>query len=189
MSKLVNDDAVIKTREEEAKRIMNNHIMGALAAGLIPFPVVDVAALVGLQMNMLYRFSKVYHVEFSSQLAKTSVGSLVGGIVAESVGRGSVASLIKTIPVVGTVAGIMTMPVVSAASTYAVGKVFIQHFESGGTFLDFDPEGVRDYFYEQYEQGKKVVGDIKDTVKETVTGKETSVEPEKKASPKRGVSQ
>ena len=27
-----------------------------------------------------------------------------------------------------------------------MGKVFIQHFESGGTFLDFDPDKVRSYF-------------------------------------------
>ena len=28
----------------------------------------------------------------------------------------------------------------------SVGRVFIQHFASGGTFLDFDPESVRKHF-------------------------------------------
>ena len=46
------------------------------------------------------------------------------------------------------------MPALAGASTYAVGKVFVQHFESGGTFLNFDPEDVRDYYAEQFEKGK-----------------------------------
>ena len=39
---------------------------------------------------------------------------------------------------VGTVIGALTMPVVSAGATYVIGKVFIQHFASGGTLLDFN---------------------------------------------------
>ena len=45
---------------------------------------------------------------------------------------------------------------VGGATTYAVGKVFIEHFESGGTFLDFDPEKMRDHFQELYEEGKQL---------------------------------
>jgi hypothetical protein len=46
------------------------------------------------------------------------------------------------------------MPAVAAASTWATGKVFIRHFESGGTFLDFDPAKARAYYAEEYEAGK-----------------------------------
>jgi len=52
------------------------------------------------------------------------------------------------------------MPVVSGAFTYAIGKVFIQHFASGETFLTFDPEKVRDYYTEMFEEGKKVAAEI-----------------------------
>jgi hypothetical protein len=38
-----------------------------------------------------------------------------------------------------------------------MGKVFIQHFESGGTFLTFDPQQVRDYYAQQFEKGKEEV--------------------------------
>ena len=40
--------------------------------------------------------------------------------------------------------------------TYALGKVFIQHFAAGGTFLSFDPEAVRDYFQTQLQEGGRV---------------------------------
>ncbi|MCP4106117.1 MAG: hypothetical protein GY749_11350 [Desulfobacteraceae bacterium] len=50
------------------------------------------------------------------------------------------------------------MPVAASASTYALGKIFIQHFASGGTFLTFDPEKVKAYYAEMFEDGKKVAG-------------------------------
>jgi hypothetical protein len=40
----------------------------------------------------------------------------------------------------------IAQPTLSSACTYAVGKVFIQHFSSGGTFLTFSPARVREYF-------------------------------------------
>ena len=46
------------------------------------------------------------------------------------------------------------MPVINGATTYAVGKVFTQHFESGGTFLTFDAAKVREYFETQFKEGK-----------------------------------
>jgi hypothetical protein len=31
------------------------------------------------------------------------------------------------------------------AATYAIGMVFIQHFSSGGTLLDFEPPNYREF--------------------------------------------
>ena len=53
------------------------------------------------------------------------------------------------------------MPIYSGAATWAIGKVFIQHFASGGTFLDFDPQKVKDYFRNLFEQGKEVASNLK----------------------------
>jgi hypothetical protein len=50
---------------------------------------------------------------------------------------------------------------VSGASTYAIYKVFVQHFESGGTFLDLEPAKVKSYFSEQFAKGKKFAMDLK----------------------------
>ena len=47
-----------------------------------------------------------------------------------------------------------------SVSTWALGKVFIQHFESGGTFLDFDPEEVKEYFKAQFEEGREVAATL-----------------------------
>ncbi len=60
-------------------------------------------------------------------------------------------------PLVGWAAALLGTSLFCGASTYAVGKVFIQHFESGCTFLSFDPRQVRDYYAQQYKKGKQEV--------------------------------
>ena len=49
------------------------------------------------------------------------------------------------------------MAVYGGASTYAIGRVFIQDLESGGTFLTLDPAKVERYNREQLEVGKTEV--------------------------------
>jgi hypothetical protein len=71
------------------------------------------------------------------------------------------ASLSKLIPVSGQLLGGGTLVILNGAATYAIGKVFIQHFAAGGTFLTFDPETVRDYFEQQFEAGKQVAAELK----------------------------
>jgi uncharacterized protein (DUF697 family) len=58
------------------------------------------------------------------------LGALIGGSVSASA-TPSLAGLTRMIPVIGPTVAAITMPLVAGASTYAVGKVFIQHFESG----------------------------------------------------------
>jgi hypothetical protein len=47
------------------------------------------------------------------------------------------------------VIGALTMPVISAGATYIIGKVFIQHFASGGTLLDFNAPDYREFIKTQ----------------------------------------
>jgi hypothetical protein len=46
----------------------------------------------------------------------------------------------------------LTMPVFSAGATWVIGKVFIQHFASGGTLLDFNPPDYREFIKAQKEK-------------------------------------
>ncbi len=61
------------------------------------------------------------------------------------------ASALKAVPIVNLIAAGFVMPVLSAGATYAIGKAFIQHFESGGTLLDFNPPDYRDFVKAQKE--------------------------------------
>jgi uncharacterized protein (DUF697 family) len=61
------------------------------------------------------------------------------------------ASALKTVPLLGMIASAFVMPVLSAGATYAIGKAFVQHFESGGTLLDFNPPDYKEFIKAQKE--------------------------------------
>jgi len=153
-------EATPQSRTERGNTIIQRYTLGALAPGLIPLPLVDLAALTGIQLAMLGHLSRVYEVEFTRNLGKSLIGSLVGNSTGVVVAP-TVASLFKLVPGLGSIYGGASVAVVGAAVTYAVGKVFQMHFEAGGNFLNFDPEKMRGYFAEQLEEGKKVASQMK----------------------------
>ncbi len=140
--------------------IVKKHVIGAMAVGLVPLPVVDLMALTGVQLNMLRKLTKSYNVPFLQDKVKNILATLIGGGLPVAV-SGIFTSLVKSIPVIGQTTGALVMPALSGASTYAVGKVFIQHFESGGTFLNFNPEKVKDYYEAMFKEGQQVVSNLK----------------------------
>lgn len=153
---------VVATSTAELKRqanaITNRRTLYAAGIGLLPFPLIDVAALLGVQVLMIRDIAKVYGVEFKDQIARSLITTLVGDLGAVGVMSG-----VKAIPVVGSLIGGFTTSLTGAAATYALGKVFTQHFDQGGTLLNFDPVKSRQYFQESYEEGKIYVEDLQET--------------------------
>lgn len=152
----------VNDKTEEAQSIVQTSMYCALAAGIVPIPVFDFVAVTGIQLEMLRRLSNLYGVEFMQNKGKNILGALTGGGFSSSLSP-VLASTIKVIPVVGSALGAVSMPVISGAATYAIGKVFIQHFESGGTFLTFDPKAVKDFYAEQLKEGSAIAAKAKPT--------------------------
>lgn len=140
----------------QADKIVRNYSLGSIVPSLIPVPIIDLAAVTGIQLKMLQSLSKTYDIEFKQEFARSAIAALIGSTVALSTAR-VVSSAVKMIPGIGSLMGAVTMPVVNGATTYGIGKVFTQHFESGGTFLTFDAAKVREYFAMQFKEGKAVV--------------------------------
>ena len=144
---------------EEADRLIRNHVYGAMGVGLIPVPIVDFVALTGVQLNMLRRLAKLYEVPFSQDKVKNLLSCLVGSAI--PVGMAApMASLLKAVPIVGQTVGVLGTSLTGGAVTYAVGKVFLQHFASGGTFLNFNPDEVKEYYAKMFQEGKLVVAEM-----------------------------
>jgi uncharacterized protein (DUF697 family) len=133
-----------ENRDATASKLVERFALWSGAAGLVPLPLLDIVAVGGLQLQMLRRLSQLYGVPFSSNRGKSIIASLMGSMIPATSGMG-VASALKAIPAIGTAAGTLTMSGVSAGATYAIGKVFIQHFASGGTLLDFSPPDYREF--------------------------------------------
>jgi len=147
-------------RIERAHKTIKTYMWWSAGAGLIPVPVVDLLAISGLQLKMISDISRLYEVPFHEYRGKAIIASLMGFVLPHATACGMIGSLLKAVPLVGALAGAPAMSIFSAASAWALGNVFIQHFESGGTFLDFDPEKVKVYYKKQFEEGKLIATNV-----------------------------
>lgn len=134
-------------------RIVRKYMWWSAGAGFIPVPFLDVGALAGIQLKMLSDLSKQYGVRFNENRGKSIIATLIGIITADSLRQGTFTSFVKSIPLLGFL-GVISMPFYSVAVSYAIGKTFIMHFESGGTLLNFDTQKVKSSIGKLYEEGK-----------------------------------
>jgi uncharacterized protein (DUF697 family) len=141
---LVATDIDAAERKGRARKLVERFSLYSGVAGLLPVPVVDIAAVGGVQLQMLRRISQLYDIPFSKNRVKAIVASFAGTMIPASTGLG-VASLVKSVPVAGTAIGAMTAPALSVGATYVIGMTFVEHFARGGTLLDFEPPDHREF--------------------------------------------
>ena len=141
---------VMDERRVFAEKLVERFSLWSGAAALIPVPIVDLAAIGGVQIQMLRRISKIYGVPFSENRGKALIAGLAGSMIPASSGIGA-ASIVKSVPFIGTAISAIAMPVLSAGATYAIGMAFIQHFATGGTLLDFNARDYREFINAQKE--------------------------------------
>jgi len=149
-------DKKISDSSDSANSIIKNHMIWSMGAGFIPVPIADFFAVSAIQLDMIRQLCKLYDIDFKETEGKAVITSLTGAGIARLGARA-----IKFIPGVGSVLGGVTLAVLSGGSTYALGEVFKKHFETGGTFLDFDPSRLKKYYDEKFEKGKEMARDIK----------------------------
>jgi uncharacterized protein (DUF697 family) len=128
----------IEDRQQVAELLVDKYAKWSFGIGLIPVPAIDLVALTGTQIKMLHEISQVYGYKYTNNTIRNSVAALVGSSLPQTAHNMSVGSFLKSIPVFGSAVSMIVMPTACAAATYAIGNVFIKHFESGCTFLDID---------------------------------------------------
>ncbi len=122
-----------RAMSKESERIINEHILWSLGAGLVPVPLLDIAAVSAIQLDMLKQLCTHYGVKYSESEGKVFLSALTGTIAAKIA-----ANALKLIPGIGSVIGGISMSILSGASTYALGQVAVGHFENKGTFANLD---------------------------------------------------
>ncbi|MFT5832985.1 MAG: hypothetical protein ACI97N_000611 [Cognaticolwellia sp.] len=167
-------------RRQSVDMVIRNHIMWSMGAGFIPVPIADLFAVAAVQLDMVRQMCKLYDIDFKETEGKALITTLTSSSLARLGSR----ALVKLIPGVGSYIGGVSLAILSGASTFALGEVFKRHFETGGTFLDFDPSRLTKYYQEKFEKGKSVAKDLKkkqenerQTVEEEIIEKEREEEP------------
>ena len=155
------DTITLQSNESSADAVVLSSALLAAGAGAIPAPGWDMAAVAGVQLKVLADLSKIYGVPFTKNLGKSAVATLAGTLAPGMLAKSSFASAVKAIPGVGTFFGSIAVPVYAGGFTYAAGRVFVAHFESGGSLLSFSPKKFSSHFAEELKVGMKKVVSVK----------------------------
>jgi uncharacterized protein (DUF697 family) len=129
-------------RHAGAMRIVHRYVGVSAVAGLITIPVVDVATLGGVHISLIRDLCRHYEVDFSEHTARAIIIAIVASLVPGAIGSVLGRKALAAIPFMSHPAGLLTMSAFSAGVSYALGNVFVRHFEAGGTLDTFDPQHI-----------------------------------------------
>lgn len=131
-------------RHIDASKIISSAMAWSAAAGLVPVPVLDLMALATVQGKMVVDLSSLYGERAGNEVATGLVSVLLGTLTPAGLTGALASSGLKATPVIGPVLGAVSMAGFSSAATYAIGKIFVRHFEGGGTIANFSPKEIEE---------------------------------------------
>jgi uncharacterized protein (DUF697 family)/GTP-binding protein EngB required for normal cell division len=129
---------VAESLDRRAWEIVDKYMWGAGgAAALSPWPLVDIAASCAISAKMVLDLARVYRQDVDLNTAVGLLGqlgknllSILGATAATPLVATLAASLLKSVPGVGTIAGGVLQGVVQALVTRWIGSVFIDYFKN-----------------------------------------------------------
>ncbi len=122
-----------------AWRILGRYRAWSIAAAASPLPFLDLVLISATQLRMIQRLAELYGVPFRRMRARSLLSALLGGFVPYSLTATLASAAAKLTPGLGTVVGITGALSSSVLATETIGRLFIQHFEAGGSLADFEP--------------------------------------------------
>jgi uncharacterized protein (DUF697 family) len=137
-------------RHSEAAEIISSAVKWSAAAGVLPLPFVDLIALGTVQYKMIRKLSKLYEMDGDKKDIEIIVSTALGMLAPSFLSTNLVGSSLKLLPGGGTFLGSASVAALSAAATYSIGKIFIRHFENGGTIKNFSAESIQDELKEEF---------------------------------------
>ncbi len=131
-------DRVLNALDEEADRLIDRYMWaaGGIAAAN-PIPLLDLAGGSAVMVKMVLDLAAVYKqqidtdtiVEMLAQLGKNLIGMLGASAVTPALGT-ALASVLKTVPGIGTIAGGLMQGVVQALLTRWIGRIFKSYYRN-----------------------------------------------------------
>lgn len=148
-----------KQIKKEAQKIVHFYSTAAGGVGLSPVPFSDIALILPTQIAMIIHISKIYDLDISADTAKKLIVAF-GGVVGVGFGvRAGLGTVLKFIPIIGTVGGSVINAAVASGVTEVMGNAYIAYLDDNfndvaNSILDFGSEVLKKYFViakEKYE--------------------------------------
>jgi uncharacterized protein (DUF697 family) len=109
---------------------------------VLPNTIIEYVVISGIQLKMLRDMSSLYGIPFKADALKVILGSVLGGGIAYFLSD-IYSGLVKSIPFVGKPIALLSEPAIAYVTTYAVGFVFLEHFERNGSFDNINLEQMK----------------------------------------------
>jgi uncharacterized protein (DUF697 family) len=157
----------------DADVVIKNHVIGSMAAGLVPIPGVDMAGMIAVQVRMVHQLCGLYGVTLRENAARATVLTLAGGVLPVTLAAGFVSGL-KIIPGLGSLTGAAGASLLGGAMTYAIGKVFHQHLETHESLIDFNTTKARAAMRREFDNGVQFVKSVRTKVTGAIISKKSA---------------
>jgi uncharacterized protein (DUF697 family) len=128
-------------RRARALAIVNRHAAYSAAGGIIPLPLINLAAVTTVLVRMVKILSDHYRVPFERDRARAIVVGLIGGVMPTGAAAVATSALFYIVPP-SVFMGLAVSCATAATFTRGIGRIFVEHFETGATLNDF-PAGER----------------------------------------------
>ncbi len=151
------------------KKIIDSATAKASTVAALPIPVIDVAGVVYIQMDMVRKIAKSYNVEINQE-GKVLICSVVSSIVSKLISEAA-SSLAVSTNIEKVFGESIIKATISGFLTTVVGEVFDAHFRAGGSAEDIGIDAFIDYFRLQVESDKLSVSNISNNVIEKALDK------------------
>lgn len=143
----------------EVDKLIRGSVYGAMGAGIVPLHWFQFASVAAVQLNLIRQLSNVYGVEFKEGIAKKIIASVVSSGVS-TVAAPLLRVAVSGIPLVGLPLAVGMQPMTNGFATYAVGRMFVTHFERGGNFVKVNMDEMKKDFSEAYQHSREWVGNV-----------------------------
>jgi uncharacterized protein (DUF697 family) len=128
-------DPRVARRRSQATRIVERHAVYSGLGGFIPVPLANVASITAVIVRMVKVLSSLYGVPFQRDRARAIVIGLMGGAMPTGLATATTSTLVYIVPGSGLI-GLAVSSLTAAACTRSIGRIFVEHFESGATLHD-----------------------------------------------------
>jgi uncharacterized protein (DUF697 family) len=162
MSAIVADSNTEPSDEhlDEVSKIISSSVKWSAVGAIVPIPLVDMLAIAAVQVQMIRRLANVYGHDADEKTLHALITALLGTITPVYLNTAVIGSTaLKFVPAVGVTTGSLfgtaTMAGLASASTYAIGKIFVRHFEKGGTIRNFSVDDVKSDLKSEFSNAKK----------------------------------
>ncbi len=141
-------------RFQKAAHLIDTASYWSLAVGLIPVPFLDAAALATIQSKLLMNLSGLYGEKVKKELASSVISVVLGTLIPLGVTKSAIGLTAKFLPGAGSIIGSISMATMGATATKVIGKVFVRHFENGGTLTRLSESTLKAELREEFMKAK-----------------------------------